>query len=67
MLGAGITMCKKVAASSAQDCNTDPPNPGGGFCCLEIQEGGSGGAVGAGSDGGEPNQDAATTDRTSSD
>jgi hypothetical protein len=27
--------------SSAQDCNSNPPNPGSGICCLEFQEGGS--------------------------
>jgi hypothetical protein len=40
--GAG---CVKEAASSAQDCNTNPPNPGGGVCCLEFQEGGIPGAT----------------------
>src|SRR5271155_3547421 len=41
LLGSGIVMCAKQAASSAQDCNTSPPNPGGGFCCLEFQEAGA--------------------------
>jgi hypothetical protein len=36
----GSVICAKEAASSAQDCNTNPPNPGGAFCCLEIEDGG---------------------------
>jgi hypothetical protein len=54
MLGSGIAICAKQAGSSAQDCNTNPPNPGGGFCCLEVQEGGSAqdGSVGGVGDSG---------------
>jgi len=33
-------MCAKPAAESAQDCNTNPPNPGGGFCCVQVEEAG---------------------------
>jgi hypothetical protein len=33
--------CAKQAPSSAQDCQTTPPNPGGAFCCLELQDAGS--------------------------
>jgi hypothetical protein len=30
----GDIPCETEAADSAQDCNTNPPNPSGGFCCL---------------------------------
>jgi hypothetical protein len=45
----GGATCTKQAASSAQDCNPPPVNPGGAFCCLELQEGG----ISNPSDGGE--------------
>ena len=37
----GSVACAKQAAASAQDCNTNPPNPGGAFCCLERPDSGS--------------------------
>jgi hypothetical protein len=36
----GDATCAQRAASSAQDCNPPPENPGGAFCCLALQEGG---------------------------
>jgi hypothetical protein len=36
----GSVLCAKEAASGAQDCNTNAPNPGGAFCCLEVEEAG---------------------------
>jgi len=60
--GVGVPVnCARQAASSAQDCNTNPPNPGGGFCCLEFQEGGFAQQDGSVSDGG------GTTDGASGD
>jgi hypothetical protein len=38
----GGTFCAKEAASSAQDCNSSPPNPGGAYCCLAPADGASG-------------------------
>jgi hypothetical protein len=32
--GTGASPCAKRAPDNAQDCNTNPPNPGGSFCCL---------------------------------
>jgi hypothetical protein len=54
ILGSGGLDCAKQASTSAQDCNSNPPNPGGGICCLEFQEGGSvqNGGVGPMSDSG---------------
>ena len=34
----GGTGCAKQAPSSAQDCETNPPNPGGASCCLAQQD-----------------------------
>src|SRR5580692_12394946 len=33
--------CARQGSANAQDCNTSPPNPGGGVCCLEFQDAGS--------------------------
>ncbi len=41
LLGPSFPDCVKQASDSAQDCNTNPPNPGGGFCCLEMSDGGT--------------------------
>lgn len=64
MLGSGIARCAKQAASSAHDCNTNPPNPGGGFCCFEVQEGGptQDGSVGGVDDGGGGTADGSSGD-----
>jgi hypothetical protein len=32
----GDVQCATEAPQSAQDCNTNPPNPGGAFCCLDV-------------------------------
>jgi len=36
----GGAACVEQAASSAQDCNPPPVNPGGAFCCLTLADGG---------------------------
>jgi hypothetical protein len=35
----GATNCVK----SGESCNTNPPNPGGAFCCLAFADAGDGG------------------------
>lgn len=37
----GGALCARRAPSSAQDCETNPPNPGGAFCCLALSDAGS--------------------------
>jgi hypothetical protein len=44
----GGTFCAKEGASSAQDCETNPPNPGGAYCCLQLTDGGVSSEAGAG-------------------
>ena len=58
----GGAPCATQAASSAQDCNPPPANPGGAFCCLALGDGGVNAGV-ATSDGslGEAGIDAAST------
>jgi hypothetical protein len=38
----GGATCAKQAATSAQDCNPPPENPGGAFCCLDLAQAGAG-------------------------
>lgn len=34
--GVGVSLsCATLAPDDSQDCNTNPPNPGGGTCCLK--------------------------------
>ena len=37
----GGAPCSKQAATSAQDCNHPPENPGGAFCCLGLTDAGT--------------------------
>jgi hypothetical protein len=39
--GTGGVACSERAATSAQDCETNPPNPAGSFCCLDADSGSS--------------------------
>ncbi len=34
----GSAACASVAPDGAQDCNPNPPNPGGAFCCLALAD-----------------------------
>lgn len=42
VLGGAVNICAKQGPSG---CNTDPPNPGGAFCCLEFLDSGDGGGT----------------------
>jgi hypothetical protein len=49
----GPANCAQRGPDNAQDCETNPPNPGGAFCCLELGEGGLPPADGGGLDDGQ--------------
>lgn len=59
----GGNNCTRQAASSAQDCNPPPENPGGAFCCIALADAGMPGVGGDGAvDAGAPNDASAATD-----